>query len=110
MSESTSPYPPVRHDTSAEYWKTAHTLLALCCECGNQRTVKNGGPRNYSAPGFVGEPWRDDDFNRFICTIKCSVCNTKTTHAMLRREDDPSRDVAEYENAPLMLNAEGDVG
>lgn len=73
--------------------------LALCCGCGNQRTVKLGGkfrPRKY-----VPEPHVDGSYERFTASLKCAECKTLTTHAIIRK--DPWKNFAETLNiAPDM--------
>jgi hypothetical protein len=69
---------------------------ALCCECGNLRTVSV----NYSLPHDVNRSYERDPFDkrgwRVTGTLKCCVCKTKTRHALLRDNDKPEhRDIAE---------------
>jgi hypothetical protein len=67
---------------------------ALCCECGNLRTVsaaycfRRGDP-NRSTDGFGDHPrgWR------YTGTLLCSTCGRRTRHAVLR--SDQYRDSAE---------------
>ena len=67
--------------------------LALCCECGHARKVDG------RSCGFHRTYELDDnpDHWRMTALIKChGACGTHTTHALLRREDDPTRDEAEW--------------
>jgi hypothetical protein len=59
-------------------------VRALCCECGNLRTVsaKYKAPRSDDNRSL--ECYDDPRGWRVTCTLKCSVCGTKTRHAMLR--------------------------
>lgn len=83
---------------------------ALCCACGNLRTVSaNASPRNYRPEGVSPEhiarcyqyapnfwanvkPWE-----RLLEDLKCTPCGKVTRHAALR--DDEHRDYAEKLNA-----------
>jgi hypothetical protein len=68
-------------------------VRALCCECGNLRTVSAnyGPPRdgNHSVEGCA-----DPRGWRVTGTLKCSICKVKTRHALLR-DGDKRRDSAE---------------
>src|ERR1700761_3185938 len=70
-------------------------VRALCCECGNLRTVSSSYRRYDAAQS------RDDDRHpqgwRMTCTLKCSACKTRfATHALLRDDAEPEyRDYAE---------------
>jgi hypothetical protein len=74
---------------------------ALCCECGNLRTVG----ADYWPPKD-GNRTREEGFGdhrgwRWTGTLKCSVCMIKTRHALLR-DGSEYRDSAEkwdYEQA-----------
>jgi hypothetical protein len=68
-------------------------IRALCCECGNLRTVAT----NYNPPcdaNRIDECEPNERGWRLTCTLKCSICATKTRHALLRDYDD-YRDFAE---------------
>jgi hypothetical protein len=75
--------------------KKVTRLRALCCECGNLRSVAV----NYNAPCDDNRTDETSDRDgrgwRCTATLKCSNCRTKTRHALIRRDDDESRDVAE---------------
>ena len=71
-------------------------IRALCCECGNLRTVSG----NYSLPHDANRTHESDPGDhrgwRVTGTLKCAVCVTKTRHALLRDDDKPEhRDYAE---------------
>jgi hypothetical protein len=68
-------------------------IRALCCECGNLRTVA----ANYNPPrdaNRTGECEPDKGGWRVTGTLKCWICATNTRHALLRDHDD-YRDFAE---------------
>jgi hypothetical protein len=69
-------------------------VRALCCECGNLRTV-SANHRSRNDDNRSGEC--DDDARgwRVTGTLKCSVCGGKTRHALLRDDDTEFRDIAE---------------
>ena len=72
---------------------TPQTVRALCCECGNLRTVsaKYSPPRDDNRATEFGDPrlWR------WTGTVKCSVCKTRTRHAIIRDNCPEYRDAAE---------------
>jgi hypothetical protein len=72
-------------------------IRALCCECGNLRTVS----ANYEPPRDANNTDEADIHQRgwrCTATLKCSVCKTKTRHALLRDGEEPDhRDFAELE-------------
>ncbi|WP_373199857.1 DUF6315 family protein [Mycobacterium marinum] len=68
--------------------------LALCCECGQQRTVSEG--YGVLSDANCSYDTGDSEFGwRMTITLKCSHCRALTRHARLRSDDDPSRDYAE---------------
>jgi len=70
-----------------------YTVRALCCECGNLRTVSNKYRRcdgNYSSDAGV-----DPRGWHMTGTLKCSACKSATTHAILRDDCPENRDFAE---------------
>lgn len=69
------------------------TLQAMCCHCGQLRTVKYGGPRNYRPPHFWDEPSLKYPRERFTAELRCTQCRKVTKHAILR--GDEHRDWAE---------------
>ena len=85
---------------------TTPEVRALCCECGNLRTVS----ANYRPPrdenrttDASGEPhgWR------MTGTVKCRVCKTRTRHAILRDDDSPeNRDFAELREYGLDVDCD----
>jgi hypothetical protein len=80
---------------------TRTTTRALCCECGNLRTVAAGYNPPLDDNRTCEERFGDHRGWRFTCTLKCSVCMTKTRHAILR-DGSEYRDYAEewdYEQA-----------
>lgn len=67
---------------------------ALCCECGELRTVSSnfrGG--NFACAGLArwGEP-------RYIQQLKCRNCGRVTSHALILDDRDPADDDAEKLN------------
>lgn len=64
---------------------------ALCCVCGNVRMVDG------RSAGYHSTEELDDNADHWRMTLnaKCAVCKRHTTHAALRRTDDPDRDEAE---------------
>src|SRR5665648_1235927 len=87
---------------------------ALCCECGNLRTVKaRAGRRNHVGPGesperiaelmdFAPDYWsRISAYHRLLQDLKCTPCGKVTQHAMVAPASGPGgayRDSAEEEN------------
>ena len=73
---------------------TPERVRALCCECGNIRTVAAhySGPRDGNR-AIECDPHHREGW-RLTATLKCSACKAKTRHALLRDGDD-SRDYAE---------------
>jgi hypothetical protein len=72
-------------------------VRALCCECGNLRTVA----ANYRPPRDANNTDEADIHQRgwrCTATLKCAICTTKTRHALLRDDDEPQfRDYAELQ-------------
>jgi hypothetical protein len=69
-------------------------VRALCCECGNLRTVA----ASYKPPRDANNTDEADIHQRgwrCTATLKCSICMTKTRHALLRDDDPEYRDFAE---------------
>jgi hypothetical protein len=70
-------------------------IRALCCECGNLRTVG----ANYSPRRSDGNRSCDDAADargwRMTFTLKCAQCKTPTVHALLRDNRPECRDYAE---------------
>lgn len=74
---------------------TPPKVRALCCECGNMRTVSS----RYSAPHDANRT-QDDNLHpqgwRCTMTLKCPICRRPARHAVLRDDDAPEfRDIAE---------------
>ncbi|MGA8332960.1 MAG: DUF6315 family protein [Mycobacterium sp.] len=69
-------------------------VRALCCECGNLRTV-SAHHRSRKDDNRSGECDDDPRGWRVTGTLKCSVCGGKTRHALLRDDDPEFRDIAE---------------
>jgi hypothetical protein len=73
---------------------TAPRVRALCCECGNLRTVSS------RHAGACGDPDRSSDDGlhplgwRMTITLNCGHCGRLTRHAKLR-DGDPYRDSME---------------
>lgn len=70
-------------------------LRALCCECGNLRSVAAtyNAPRDDNRTDETSD--RDGRGWRCTATLKCSNCGNKTRHALIREDNDEYRDVAE---------------
>lgn len=67
-------------------------LNALCCVCGNHRTVSSNFYRKSSDPNNnYNETGRRLGWNN-TATLKCDACGTTTRHAILEREDRAYRD------------------
>ncbi len=69
-------------------------LRALCCQCGQLRTVSGVYRRrdgNNAREGSHPKHWR------MTTTLKCAHCAETTRHALLRDANDPGRDVGEKE-------------
>jgi len=87
---------------------------ALCCECGNLRTVKAGaGRRNHVSTGesperiaelrdFAPDYWSQiEPYHRLLEDLKCTPCGKVTQHAIVVPVSGPGgayRDMAEEEN------------
>jgi hypothetical protein len=73
-------------------------VRALCCECGNLRTMSSRhsfgerDPNDSCDDGTHPRGWR------MTGTLKCGVCKTSTRHALLRDDLPEHRDVAEREH------------
>lgn len=64
---------------------------ALCCVCGNLRTVSSDfsryqGPDNAHSPQGMAEGWRKTE------SLKCDACGERTRHALLQPADGRFRD------------------
>jgi hypothetical protein len=69
---------------------------ALCCECGNLRTVSSNFWFPHADPNKTFDDGYDSRGWRMTGTLKCAVCKQKTRHARLRDDVDPEhRDRAE---------------
>jgi hypothetical protein len=77
---------------------TPPTMRALCCECGQLRTVANMGEiewdDNLTDDGGDPRGWR------MTATLECGVCGRWTRHAFLLPDDDAQDDaeLREYEH------------
>ena len=68
-------------------------VLALCCQCGTARMTSTRGQR--------GEWHREGEGpSRCLVWRECATCEERTTHAYLRGEHDPHRDIAELRAGP----------
>ena len=67
---------------------------ALCCECGQLRTVSADYSR-YRDPNHADSDQGKTGGWRLTQTLKCSACGDRTRHALLRRHDAPYRDADE---------------
>lgn len=75
--------------------KCSQPRQALCCECGNLRTVSPDYHR-YNDPNYgYGEQARAKGW-RHTQTLKCDACGARTRHALLRQTSvgDPNYDEA----------------
>jgi hypothetical protein len=84
-------------------------LPALCCLCGNQRTVKYGGPRSYRPPAFIGEPGKECAQDRFVAELRCEACGRRTRHALLRADGDEMSTYAEELNGKPQFTHDEDI-
>ncbi|MDT5328095.1 MAG: hypothetical protein QOF25_5247 [Mycobacterium sp.] len=95
-------YPHVRRLCLVDEWvqqralRRALPIRALCCECGNLRTVSADYRRRADNLSF------DDNLHplgwRCTRTLKCSICRAPIRHAVLRDDDSDRpefRDIAE---------------
>ncbi len=86
---------------------------ALCCDCGQVRTVKRSyRPRRFTADlgsGYLASPRGRETYpfaqecERMVGDLKCVACETTTRHAILRDGDGAAADYAEqkdYGTAP----------
>jgi hypothetical protein len=75
--------------------RRASRVRALCCQCGNLRTMSTGYHRNDDNRTF--EDNRHPLGWRCTTTLKCSICRDSTRHAVLRDDEDRPefRDIAE---------------
>jgi hypothetical protein len=69
-------------------------VRALCCECGNLRTV-SANHRSRNDDNRSGECVDDPRGWRCTGTLRCSECGSKTRHALLRDACGQFRDFAE---------------
>ena len=102
---------------------------ALCCECGNLRTVKAGaGRRNHVSTGesperiaelrdFAPDYWSQiEPYHRLLEDLKCTPCGKVTQHAIVVPVSGPGgayrayRDMAEEENLGALAPATEDPG
>jgi hypothetical protein len=82
----------VRGPIAEQRKRLAVDVRALCCECGNLRTVSSlfrSRDHVYDCDDKHPERWRMTD------TLKCSVCGSPTRHAVLRDDHPDHRDDAE---------------
>jgi hypothetical protein len=95
-------YPHVRRLCLVDEWlqqralRRALPIRALCCGCGNLRTVSADYRRRDDNLSF------EDNLHplgwRCTGTLKCSICRAPTRHAVLRDDDSDRpefRDIAE---------------
>jgi hypothetical protein len=74
--------------------RTMTAVRALCCECGNLRTVSAKHGRRLDANNSADDS-RDSRGWRMTGTLKCSPCGAHTRHAYLREDHPECRDHAE---------------
>jgi hypothetical protein len=72
---------------------TRPRVHALCCECGNLRTVAASYRWRYDDPESSYDDDQDPRGWRLTRTLRCSACEAMTRHAILREDD--ARDEAE---------------
>jgi hypothetical protein len=90
--------------------RSESTRRALCCECGNLRTVS----ARYAVPQDANRAFDDDDHDhpgrlwRMTGTLRCNACESLTRHALLRDDVPRCRDFAENRNDPVPLREDLD--
>lgn len=67
---------------------------ALCCVCGNMRTVSSDFSR-YQDPNHANSPQGKTEGWRKTETLKCDACGERTRHALLAESDAKWRDIDE---------------
>lgn len=70
---------------------------ALCCECGNLRTFKDG----YAPRRWIGEGGRGNE--RHTCDFKCKPCGKVTRHAIVNNGRPGGECAAEADNFGMEL-------
>lgn len=83
-----------RPDIQAIESAAKEPVNALCCECGQLRTVSADYSR-YRDPNHADSDQGRTGGWRLTQTLKCSACGDRTRHALLRRHDAPYRDADE---------------
>jgi hypothetical protein len=73
---------------------TEHRVRALCCVCGQLRTVSEKYTR--LDDNLAYDDQRDPRHWRMTVTLKCSHCSGPARHALLR-DGSPYRDAAEVD-------------
>jgi hypothetical protein len=81
----------VRRPASEQRKRLAVDVRALCCECGNLRTVSS----RFRSRGCIGDLDDRHPDRRMIDMLACSVCGQETRHARLRDDYPDHRDAAE---------------
>jgi len=78
---------------------TRPRVPALCCECGNLRTVAASYRWRYDDPESSCDDGRDSRGWRLTRTMRCSACKAMTRHAILRDDDaGDEAELREYEH------------
>lgn len=75
----------------AEDRRRVQQVNALCCVCGNLRTVSSDYHR-YQDPNHAGSPEGKAKGWLKTQTLKCEACATRTRHALLKPSEDRWRD------------------
>ncbi|UUO03849.1 hypothetical protein M4D79_14105 [Mycolicibacterium novocastrense] len=81
---------------------SAAVVRALCCDCGNLRTVK----ATHKHRGYVADAGRDPRGWRMLGLLKCTACRKVTRHALLRDDRPECRDVVEREERRTTIESE----
>jgi hypothetical protein len=81
----------VRRPADEQRKRTRCDVRALCCECGNLRTVRS----RFRSREHIADDGRHPDMWRMIDMLACSVCGQETQHARLRDDYPDHRDAAE---------------
>ncbi|MDX1878214.1 hypothetical protein SBE55_10330 [Mycolicibacterium sp. 141076] len=62
-------------------------VQALCCECGQLRTVSAGYYTSYKDPNSSAGGFEDKRGWRRTCTLKCAQCGKSTRHALVHKHE-----------------------
>jgi len=76
----------------ADERRPATPVNALCCVCGNLRTVSSDYCHRYHDPDHAGSTRGKAEGWRKTQALKCNACGESTRHALLNPADAPYRD------------------